>query len=122
MKCAYHVGDILEPACLPKSHAQKCVVIAITLRIGQKKPKPNIFVQLLAKDQLIVVHHPDLIKGWKVHGRIGGSIWQEKSREWIQQVIRKEQVAYASLQKTTKKKTQPKCEYHFFHADCSFSS
>lgn len=112
MKCAYYVGDILEPL-LPTS--KKGVIVAITLRIGQKEPKPKIFVQLLGKNQqLIAIHHPNLIKGWKVHGRIGGSIWQENSKEWIQQVMRKEQVAYASIQKKKKKKkTTTKCNIAF---------
>lgn len=92
---------------------RKRVIVAITLRIGQKEHKPKIFVQLLGKNQqLIAIHHPNLIKGWKVHGRIGGSIWQENSKEWIQQVMRKEQVAYASIQKK-KKKTTTKCNIAF---------
>lgn len=111
MAYAYHVGDILEPTS-PNSKSQKGVIIAITLRMGQKTPKPNIWVQSLApKDQLIVLHHAELIKGWKVHGRICVAIWHEKSSEWIKQVIRKEQVAYSSMQKKNKEITpSTKCE------------
>jgi hypothetical protein len=98
MKSAYHVGDILE-SIAPKP--KKGVIVAITLRVGQRSPKPNIFVQSLAKDQqLIATDYLNLPKKWRINGRIPGSLWQDKSGDWIKQVMRKEQMAHASMKKT----------------------
>jgi hypothetical protein len=95
------VGDQFETIMKKKKTkvTVRAVVSAITLRVGQKSPRPSIFLQHVEDNVLQMLNPGDLCSNtaWQAMGRIQQSEWKAKEIEWTAAVRKKEAIAYKLL-------------------------